>query len=132
MGHWSDHDLHADVGPRHIALWHCPPVTFNLPFKSITSVDINRTTAGTTDIARRARVRHASRVSRTFWPHVRPWRLRSPEPMLRALADGDRVAALLAEAIRSNDGSAVLKTPASIGLRLPADETRQPALVAAE
>ncbi len=107
------------------------PVTFNLPFKSITSVDVNKTAAGKTDIA--LRLESGTRLAYfVLWPHVRPWRLRSPEPMLRALVDGDSVAALFAEAIRSNDSSAIQNAPASIGLRLPADEARQPALVAAE
>lgn len=34
-----------------------------------------------------------------LWPHVRPWRLKTPEPMLRAVADAPRVARLLADAV---------------------------------
>ena len=30
-----------------------------------------------------------------LWPHVRPWRLKHPEPMLRAIADAEMVARLL-------------------------------------
>lgn len=33
-----------------------------------------------------------------LWPHARGWRLAKPEPMLRALPDGERVANLLARA----------------------------------
>ena len=31
-----------------------------------------------------------------LWPHARPWRLQQPEPMLRAVPDAARVAAILA------------------------------------
>lgn len=34
-----------------------------------------------------------------LWPYARPWRIGSPEPMLRAVPDGERVAALLARAL---------------------------------
>lgn len=33
-----------------------------------------------------------------LWPHARGWRLAKPEPMLRALPDGEKVANLLARA----------------------------------
>ena len=34
-----------------------------------------------------------------LWPHARPWRLSKPEPMLRAVPDAARVAAILARAL---------------------------------
>lgn len=36
-----------------------------------------------------------------LWPHARPWRLRSPQPMMRALPDADAVAATLRQACAS-------------------------------
>ena len=33
-----------------------------------------------------------------LWPHARPWRYRSPEPMLRAVPDAQAVAARLTRA----------------------------------
>ena len=33
-----------------------------------------------------------------LWPHARPWRLASPQPMLRAVPEAQKVAKLLAEA----------------------------------
>jgi hypothetical protein len=35
----------------------------------------------------------------SLWPHVRPWRLNKPEPMLRGLADARQVASLLSRAV---------------------------------
>ncbi len=37
-----------------------------------------------------------------LWPHVRPWRIARPEPMLRALPDAQEVARLLAERCAQN------------------------------
>ena len=34
-----------------------------------------------------------------LWPHARPWRVRKPQPMLRAVPDGVRVAGLIARAL---------------------------------
>ena len=68
-----------------------------------------------------------------LWPHARPWRLKSPQPMLRALPKASDVGRILAEAIAA-DVSPVMSSP----VRLP--QTRSmpeaivncPALVAAE
>ena len=34
-----------------------------------------------------------------LWPHARPWKLGAPEPMLRAVPDGARVAAILSRTL---------------------------------
>jgi hypothetical protein len=34
-----------------------------------------------------------------LWPHARPWKLGNPEPMLRAIPEGARVAALLSRTL---------------------------------
>ncbi|WP_051630757.1 photosynthetic complex putative assembly protein PuhB [Afifella pfennigii] len=34
-----------------------------------------------------------------LWPHARPWKIKRPEPMLRAIADAARVAEILSEAL---------------------------------
>jgi len=36
-----------------------------------------------------------------LWPHARPWRLQRPEPMLRSVADGARVAQILGAALQA-------------------------------
>jgi hypothetical protein len=45
-----------------------------------------------------------------LWPHVRPWRLRRPQPMLRGLPDADTAARLLAGAWAAANGGAVRAT----------------------
>jgi Bacterial PH domain len=42
-----------------------------------------------------------------LWPHVRPWRLKRPEPMLRAVPDAARVAQLLVHTWSQATGVAV-------------------------
>ena len=37
-----------------------------------------------------------------LWPHVRPWRFRSPEPMLRDIPGTGAVAPLLCRALAAN------------------------------
>ncbi len=34
-----------------------------------------------------------------LWPHARPWKIAAAEPMLRAVPDGEAVAAKLARAL---------------------------------
>jgi hypothetical protein len=51
----------------------------------------------------------------TLWPHVRPWRLNKPEPMLRCIADAPRVADLLGEAVRNALPEADLAVALSTG-----------------
>ena len=50
-----------------------------------------------------------------LWPHVRPWKVARPQPMLRSLADVREVSALLGEAwARANGtGQQVRATPAA-------------------
>ncbi|MEY2918960.1 MAG: hypothetical protein RL261_265, partial [Pseudomonadota bacterium] len=44
------------------------------------------------------------------WPHVRPWRFFRVEPALRALPDGQRVAAILGAALKASDPNAAAPT----------------------
>jgi hypothetical protein len=67
-----------------------------------------------------------------LWPHIRPWRLRTPEPMLRALPDAAVAAAKLSEALTGQPGPAAVSQPASAGRDLVADAAAQvPSNVAA-
>jgi hypothetical protein len=99
-------------------------ITFNLPFAQIASADwrqrgrggdIMLTLSGTDRIA----YLH-------LWPHVRPWHLRSTQPMLRALPDAAAVAAQLGQALQQAESSrqvlpqrAVVATPASVTRPVP-------------
>ena len=75
-----------------IALSKC----VNLPFNVIADANLSANSDGTGDIALALNAKGLSYA--VMWPHVRPWRLAKPEPMLRALPDAARVARLLADA----------------------------------
>ena len=74
------------------------PMSVNLPFTVVGSAAAGRRGDGTADIA--LTLARGSRIGYLVnWPNVRPWHFSRPQPMLRALADGERVAGLLAEAL---------------------------------
>lgn len=73
------------------------PMTVNLPLHLIGGAALRRYRDGTGDIP--LALRGDDRIAWLhLWPHVRPWRLARPEPMLRAVPDAERVARILAEA----------------------------------
>ena len=74
-------------------------ITMNLPFTEIVAANLRlgRRASGDIPLA----LRDSRRVGyAVLWPHVRPWRFARPEPMLRAVPNAERVAKLLAEAMR--------------------------------
>ncbi len=77
-----------------IALDKC----INLPLAVIGSADLRPLGGGFGEIALAPTVPHRLGYA-VLWPHVRPWRLRRPEPMLRAVPDAAALAALLAEQV---------------------------------
>lgn len=74
------------------------PVTFNLPFKMIGSAGHRPFADATGDItlslAGDGRIAYFH-----LWPHVRPWRINKPEPMLRSVPNSEKVAELLSKAL---------------------------------
>ncbi len=75
------------------------PVTINLPFARIDSVGLKLFSDNTGDIP--LTPNKADRVPAILiWPHMRPWRLRRPEPMLRSIPDAVHVASLLAAGLK--------------------------------
>jgi hypothetical protein len=78
-------------------------ITFNLPYKSLKSADLKLYKDGTGDIP----MQIATEDKIAFfhlWPHVRPWRLAKPEPMMRCIPHAQQVATLLTEAWMANTG----------------------------
>jgi hypothetical protein len=70
-----------------------------------------------------------------LWPHARPWQVRWPQPMLRALPDSAHVATLLANALQATAIGATrpasatvtpLSPPLSAPLAAPARPSQQP------
>ena len=78
-------------------------VTFNLPYKTLGSADLKLYKDGTGDIP----MQIATEDKIAFfhlWPHVRPWRLASPEPMMRCVPNAKAVATVLTEAWMASTG----------------------------
>jgi hypothetical protein len=74
------------------------PMTINLPFTQIESAGVARHRDGTGDIT--VTLAKPSRVAwLAVWPHTRSFRISRPEPTLRALADVDVAAQVLARAL---------------------------------
>jgi hypothetical protein len=70
----------------------------NLPLVAIGSAGLSVDAAGRGDIALQLAAAHRLGYLQ-FWPHARAWKLARPEPMLRAVEDGAKVAAILAKAL---------------------------------
>jgi hypothetical protein len=79
------------------------PTTINIPFRLIDSAASHVFPDGTGQIALQLRARDRIAFIH-LWPHVRPWRLRQPEPMLRGLENPAAVAEMIRRAaLASND-----------------------------
>lgn len=74
------------------------PITINLPHAAIEGAAFRADPDGTGDIP--VVLGGTGRVGFIhLWPHVRPWRIKRPEPMLRAVPDVAHVAAILARSL---------------------------------
>jgi hypothetical protein len=77
-----------------IALGKC----VNVPLVLVAAAAVQRHSDGTGDIA--LTLTGANRIGYLLlWPHARPWYFGNPQPMLRAVPEADRVAALLARTL---------------------------------
>jgi hypothetical protein len=90
----TDHRVVMRIG---IAL----PMTINIPFRSIGSAGLKPYLDGTGDIP--LALSSGDRIAYlTLWPHARPWRFASTEPMLRAVPNAKEVASILAAALAAH------------------------------
>jgi hypothetical protein len=72
-------------------------LTFNLPFKRIETAGLQLTTKGFGDIP--LVLSGGDRIGwLNLWPHVRPWRVAQPQPMLRCVPNAQAVAATFQQA----------------------------------
>lgn len=103
------------------------PMSINLPFSVIESASMRTRRDGTSDLP--LALMPGSRIGYLItWPHVRPWQFSRPQPMLRAVPDGERVAALLAAGLAASAAVA----PASVASgRAQPTQPRSPQLTAA-
>jgi hypothetical protein len=88
-------------------------LTFNLPLRLVKSASLRQHKDGCGDILiAMGGEDHIAWLH--LWPHVRPWVLARPEPMLRAVPNAEHVAALLSQAWFATTGAAVVaNTPAT-------------------
>jgi hypothetical protein len=106
-------------------------VTFNLPFSHIRAAGMHLEADGTADLP--LTLGEQDNIAwLQLWPHVRPWRVGKPEPMLRCVPEGQRVAQILAQAWSDATGQAAgqsLPTTLQAGpaASAPNQTTQQPA-----
>lgn len=83
------------------------PMTMNIPLSRIENAALKTYRDGSGDIP--LRVKDNKRVSYLLlWPHIRPWGLRAPEPMLSSIPDAAKVASKLAEALAGQPGPSAI------------------------
>jgi hypothetical protein len=83
------------------------PMTMNIPLSKITNAALKTYRDGSGDIP--LQVFDSKRVSYLLlWPHIRPWRMRVPEPMLSSVPDAAKVAAKLAEVLTGQPGPSAI------------------------
>lgn len=91
-------------------------VTFNLPFSRIAAAAVRPALAGSGDIA--LALGGSDQIAYLhLWPHVRPWRVRRTEPMLRCIGDVDRVGQLLCDAWRADRDASAPEAPLAATIR---------------
>lgn len=74
------------------------PVFFNIPFAEIAAADVQVHADGTADIA--FRLTPGQRIAYLhLWPHAKPLVFKEPQPMLRCIPNGARVAERLRAAL---------------------------------
>ena len=80
-------------------------VTFNLPYRRIDAAALRRRAGDIGDIT--LTLGGPDRIAWLhLWPHVRPWQLKRPQPMLRALPQAEQVAGILSAALAAAAGQA--------------------------
>jgi hypothetical protein len=95
------------------------PMTLNIPFTQIASAAVRKYAGGVGDLPLTV-ISEQRLAFLLLWPHVRPWKLTRVEPMLRCVPDADRVADLLAGALRA--ASPQTPEPVSAVMALPQPE----------
>lgn len=74
------------------------PMAVNLPFRLVAGASVKAWPDGTGNIP--LQLHRGARVGYVvMWPNIRPWHLARPQPMLRAIADVQKVAPILAKAL---------------------------------
>jgi hypothetical protein len=103
-------------------------LTLQLPFSRLENAALDLHGNGTGTIALEPTSDGGAQLSyMVLWPHVRPWRMKLPNPALRAIPDAERVARILAEAAEEEMArprvtvSADARTPTAAARPVPAE-----------
>jgi hypothetical protein len=104
------------------------PITLNIPFSKINTAGLKLHSDGTGDIP--VTLAPGSRFGyTTLWPHARPWMLRQPQPMLRALPDAEVAAQILSSALSLAATQVPVPQRTTVGTVAPAKPVRAPAVL---
>jgi hypothetical protein len=88
-------------------------ITFNIPYRNIETAELRAYGDGSGDLPLQLYGDdHLAWLH--LWPHVRPWRLASPQPMLRCVPNARQVAQTLATALADHAGIAALRPVAPV------------------
>jgi hypothetical protein len=96
------------------------PTSVNVPFAAIEAAGLKLHGGGVGDIALRL-VPDQKIAYVLLWPHARPWRFARPEPMLRCIADAERVAQILGRALAAATATPVQPVLAAAEGAVPAE-----------
>lgn len=94
------------------------PMAVNVPYTSIVSAGLDTCRDGTGSIALNIGTDHQLGYFR-LWPHARPYWVGSPQPLLRAIPDAERVAGLLAEQLSASLQASANENNPSSAMRKP-------------
>jgi hypothetical protein len=111
IAYWSARTTIYSITSRRVAMriGMALPLTLNLPFSQIDGAGLRLYLSGAGDIplSLHGKDRLAYLV---LWPHARPFRFKKPEPMLRAVPDGERIAKFLVDAIEGKPVPSLIET----------------------
>lgn len=102
------------------------PMTVNLPFKVVENAGLRINADGSGDLV--LTMLPDQNVSYAMqWPHVRPWHFLRAKPMLRSVADAERVGSVLGRALALAHGQSAGMVSQQNGARTSASDSRVPA-----
>lgn len=106
-------------------------ITFNIPYRVIEGAELHAWHDGSGDVPLQLNGDdHLAWLH--LWPHVRPWRLAHPQPMLRCVPNARIVAQSLAQALAEHTGVAAVRATAPGAEPRGMDVAPQPFAVAGD
>jgi len=98
------------------------PMTINIPFSAVQSAQVKQHADGTEDIVLSLLPEHRISIV-ALWPHLRPWRMGRPEPMLRGLPVTEGASQVLARTLAASAQMPVpaVPVPEKKSIRLPGE-----------